>query len=219
MGNPRPLAADDVISQLPRGPHRLAREEVLASQRGRMLSAIAEAVAEKGYAATTVADVVGRAGVSRKTFYEHFADKEECFLASYDEGAKAIFAAMAGAADGHATWRDQLDAVLGTWLETLDADRAFTRAHMIEFWAAGDAAREDWAQRRDRTGNLLMLLHKRARREDPQVQRVSETIVAAVVGGINRVVISHLLSGDKRPLTALKPELVRFVSLTLAAPH
>ena len=88
MGNPRPLAADDVITQLPRGPHRLAREEVLASQRGRMLAAIAEAVAEKGYAATTVADVVGRAGVSRKTFYEHFADKEECFLAAWDAGRR-----------------------------------------------------------------------------------------------------------------------------------
>ena len=207
------------IEVLPRRRPGTFREELRESQRGRLICAIVDTVAAKGYAATSVADVIAAAGVSRATFYAHFTDKEDCFLASYDEGAKAIFAAMAGAADGHATWRDQLEAVLGTWLATLDADRAFTRAHMVEFWAAGDAARERWTQRRDQTGSLLMLLHKRARREDSQVQRVSETIVAAVVGGINRIAISHVLSGDERPLTDLTPELVRFVALTLAARH
>ena len=68
------------IRPLPRRPRGLTRDEVLASQRGRMIAAMAETVAAKGYAATTVADVVARAGVSRKTFYEHFADREECFL-------------------------------------------------------------------------------------------------------------------------------------------
>jgi AcrR family transcriptional regulator len=205
------------IEVLPRRPRGTFREELRESQRGRMICAVVDTVAAKGYAATAVADVIAAAGVSRATFYAHFTDKEDCFLASYDEGAKAIFAAMVGAADGHATWRDQLDAVLGTWLATLDADRAFTRAHMVEFWGAGDAARARWTQRRDRTGGLLMILNKRARKEEPDIKPVSETIVAAVVGGINRIAISHLLSGDERPLTDLKPELVRFVELTLAA--
>src|SRR4051794_31061826 len=65
-------------------PARLRRDEVAASQRGRMLRAMAEAASERGYVNTVVSDVVERAGVSRKTFYEHFTDKEECFLASYD---------------------------------------------------------------------------------------------------------------------------------------
>jgi AcrR family transcriptional regulator len=193
------------------------REELRESQRGRLICAVVDTVAEKGYPATSVADVIAAAGVSRATFYAHFADKEECFLASYDEGAKAIFSAMVGSADGHATWREQLDAVLGTWLETLDADRAFTRAHMIEFWGAGDAARERWASRRSSTEGLLMRLHKRARSEEPDVEAVSETIVAAVVGGINRIAITHVLSGSPDPLVSLKPDLVRFVELTLAA--
>src|SRR3954465_9903368 len=71
---------------LPRGPHGLERDVVLASQRGRMLGAMADAVARKTYAGTTVADGVAGAGVSRKTFYEHFRDKEECFLAGFDAG-------------------------------------------------------------------------------------------------------------------------------------
>ena len=74
---------------LPRGPHRLAREVVEASQRGRLLDAMARVVAEKGYGAASVADVIARAGVSRQTFYVHFRDKLDCFLAAYDTFAGA----------------------------------------------------------------------------------------------------------------------------------
>jgi AcrR family transcriptional regulator len=193
------------------------REELRASQRGRLISAVADSVAAKGYAATSVADIIALAGVSRATFYTHFTDKEDCFLASYDAGAKAIFDAMAEAAVGLETWQETLDAVLSTWLEVLQADLAFTRAHMIEFWAAGEPARERWAQRRDRTAGLLKLLHERARKEDPEVVAVSDTLVAAVVGGVNRVVISHVLSGAEEPLISLKPELLRFIEMTLAS--
>jgi AcrR family transcriptional regulator len=205
------------ITVLPRHPIPNLRAGLRASQRGRLICAITDAVAERGYPATTVADVTERAGVSRKTFYEHFHDKEDCFLAAYDTGAKAIFEAMADAGGGLEDWREALDAVLSTWLGFLDADLAFTRAHMIEFWAAGDAARERWKQRRDRTTSLLQLLHERARAQDPKVVPVSGTVVAAVVGGVNRVVISHLLAGEKAPLATLKPELLSFIELTLIA--
>ena len=92
-----------------------------------------------------------------------------------------------------------------------------TRAYMIEFWGAGDAARERWKLRRDRTGELMKTLHKLARKEDPSIVRVSDTVVGAVVGGVNRVLISHVLSGDPAPLRTLKPELLRFIKLTLAS--
>jgi AcrR family transcriptional regulator len=154
--------------------------------------------------------------VSRKTFYDHFADKEACFLASYDAGAAAIYEAMVSAAEGLDAWEEILDAVFGTWLEFLAADLAFTRAYMIEFWAAGDAARERWKQRRDRTGGLLRALHERARTADPDIVPVSDTLVAAVVGGVNRVVVSHVLEAGDAPLTELKPELLRFIRMTLA---
>jgi AcrR family transcriptional regulator len=205
------------IEVLPRPAHSSAREELRASQRGRLICAIADSVADKGYTDTTVADVIATAGVSRRTFYEHFADKQDCFLAAYDAGAEATYTAMVEAAEGHADWQEILDAVFGTWLEFLQADLAFTRAYMIEFWAAGDAARERWKARRDRTAGLLKTLHKRARKEDPSIVPVSDTVVAAVVGGVNRVVISHVLAGDPRPLTDLKPELLSFIRMCLAA--
>ena len=83
---------------LPRGRHHLSREEVTGSQRERMLQAIVELVAESGYAGTTVGGIAARAGVSRTTFYEQFATKEECFQAAYDavveQMVEAIVAAM-----------------------------------------------------------------------------------------------------------------------------
>src|SRR5436305_4647797 len=96
-----PSVTPDPPRQLPRGPHRLAREVVLASQRGRLLDAMAEVVADRGYAASTVADVIARAGVSRKTFYEHFRDKEGCFLAAYDVGVDLLLEAVASAGSEH----------------------------------------------------------------------------------------------------------------------
>jgi len=204
------------VQVLPRGPHLSVRDELRASQRGRLICAIADSVAAKGYPDTSVADVIALAGVSRRTFYEHFKDKEECFLAAYDEGAKATYDAMVEAAEGLDDWRVILDAVLTTWLEYLQADLAFTRAYMVEFWAAGDAARQRWMRRRDRTGGLLKTLHEMARKEDPRIVPVSDTVVAAVVGGVNRVLISHVLENRSEPLTELKPDLVRFIKMSLA---
>jgi AcrR family transcriptional regulator len=73
-----------VSGRLPRGRHGLPREAVADSQRIRILTAMIEVVAARGYADTRVVDVIGTAGVSRKTFYELFDSKEDCFLAAYD---------------------------------------------------------------------------------------------------------------------------------------
>ena len=89
---------------------------------------------------------------------------------------------------------------------------------MVEFWAAGDAARERWKARRDRTEGLLRALHERVRAEDPRVVPVSDAQVAAVVGGVNRVMLSHVLDDDPRPLDrARSPKLVAFVRRNLAS--
>src|SRR5687768_6636573 len=79
---------------LPRGRHAAAREIVWESQRERMLAAMAEAVAAKGYARVAVADVIALAGVSRKTFYEHFANKDACLLAAFDAGVELLLEAI-----------------------------------------------------------------------------------------------------------------------------
>src|SRR4051812_43743942 len=80
------------------GLRRLRREEVASSQRARLLRAMAEVAAEKGYANTVVADVIARAGVSRRTFYELFRDKQDCFLAAYAETVELLSSGVIAAA-------------------------------------------------------------------------------------------------------------------------
>jgi len=87
----------DEVAQLPRGRHRLSRNDVIASQRERMLVAMAVAVAERGYVRTSVADVIRRARVSRETFYEQFEDKEACFMAAFESAAELTLRAMSDA--------------------------------------------------------------------------------------------------------------------------
>src|ERR1017187_7090424 len=93
-------------STLRPGPSRLPRGQVTEIQRGRMLAAAVEAVEEVGYAHMTVAQVIGRARVSRKTFYDVFADREDCFLAAFDQAIDSAGAVVKAAYEEEAGWRD-----------------------------------------------------------------------------------------------------------------
>jgi AcrR family transcriptional regulator len=171
---------------LPRGPHRLAREEVLASQRGRLLDAMAEVVAERGYGATTVADVIEHAGVSRRTFYEHFADKEACFLAAYDTGVEILMATMR---EG-----DPIRA----YLETLSAEPAFARTFLIEIGAAGPRA----IARRQEVHEAFAATIR------PTSLRSEGPLALAIVGALNEVVTREVARGRTAELPALERFLV-----------
>lgn len=89
-----PLNPETDDEALPRGPHALSREQVQAAQQQRLLKAMAYCVGEKGYLQTSVADVLGRAGVSRATFYALFKDKESCFIVAYQAAAEQVVGAM-----------------------------------------------------------------------------------------------------------------------------
>ncbi len=179
---------------LPRGPHHLAREEVLASQRVRMLDAIAEVVAAKGYGAATVADVVERAGVSRKTFYEQFRDKEACFLAAYDAGVDSLIATMRAVGD-------DVRARIRAYLETLAAEPAFARTFLIEIGAAGPRA----LARRDEVHDAFAALTADA----------PAHAALAAVGAANEVVTRLVRDGRTAELPSLEDVLVRvYAALT-----
>ena len=207
---------------LPRGPHRLPRHEVLESQRGRMLEAIAEAVAEKGYAATTVGDVVGGAGVSRKTFYEHFVDKEECFLAAWEAGVDILFAAIEHAQRDVRDPIERLRLGVRGYLSTLADEPAFARTFLIEVVAAGPRMEARRAGVHARFADLLADQHEQARRELETMPRVDPPIFRATVGAINELVSDYVRSGRTAELpdledTILQVELVLFAGHELAA--
>ncbi len=119
-----------LYERLPHGPHRLGAEEVVRNQRNRMHGAMIEAVALNGYERTSVKQVVGLAGVSRRSFYEQFANKQECFLATFDviaaRGAGRVSAAFR-ATDGDVQTR--LHAAFGELTQAISTNRK--SAHLV----------------------------------------------------------------------------------------
>ena len=177
-------------NRLPSGRHGLSREEVVASQRARLIEAMAQVVAEKGYPATTVADVVELAGVSRRTFYEQFADKEACFLGAYDAGLTAVLSRIGAAVetDSGAGWRDRARAGVEAFLALLASEPAFARALQVEILTAGQAALDR------RAGMLVMFsgiwrnVHERARAEEPALPPLPDEFFTILAAGLEEVI-------------------------------
>jgi AcrR family transcriptional regulator len=220
MGDVRPLSAGGEIKRLPRGPHRLAREEVLASQRARMLEAMAHAVAAKGYAATTVADVVGGAGVSRKTFYEHFQDKEDCFLAAFDAGVGVLVNAVERATlEATGEWREHIRAGVHAYLTTLASSPDFARTFLIEVLAAGPNALERRAEVHGRFAELLKKLHETYRVDHPdEIPELPDEVFVAVVGAVNELVSDRVRKGRTAELPELAP-VISYLQIAFLAGH
>jgi AcrR family transcriptional regulator len=183
----------------------------MASQRGRMLEAMAEAVAEKGYPATTVADVIGRAGVSRKTFYEQFRDKEDCFLAAYDTGVELLLDALRGAGSDEEDLLERARKRTRAYLETLASEPAFARTFMIEVAAAGPAALARRDAVHERFADLL-----REQVQAAGLPELPDDIYLAAVGATDLLVPRLVARGRTAEVPQLE-DVVLQVQLSLLA--
>ena len=177
-------------NRLPSGRHGLTREAVVTSQRTRLIDAMAQIVAEKGYPATTVADVVECAGVSRRTFYEQFDDKEACFLAAYDAGLAAVLGRVSEAVEVNPTagWRERARLGVEAFLALLASEPAFAQALQVEILTAGPAALDR------RTGMLAMFagiwrnVHERARAEEPALPALPDEVFTILSAGLEELI-------------------------------
>jgi AcrR family transcriptional regulator len=184
----------DILAVLPRGRHAAPRAVVRETQRARMLEAMVGAVADKGYARVAVADVIQRAGVSRKTFYEQFANKEDCFLAAYDAGVDGLLAAIDDAlAELAPDWLAASRRAVEVYLARMAASPAFARAFLIEVLGAGPPAlaRRDVVQ--GRFADQLAAIHRRARLDIPEIPELAPHTFRAAVGAVNELVTAHVL--------------------------
>jgi AcrR family transcriptional regulator len=195
---------------LPRGRHAAPREVVAESQRERLLVAMADAVAVKGYANVAVADVIERAGVSRRSFYEHFGNKEECFLAAYDAGVEGLLDAIAEAEAEAAARSDGAGGLLaaaraGTevYLQLLADNPAFARTFLIEVLGAGpDAlARRDAVH--ERFAARLAEAHAAIAAAAGGLATPAPYIFRAAVGAIHELVTQRLLADGPEALLEL----------------
>lgn len=196
------------LDRLPSGRHRLTRAAVAQSQRGRLLFAIAQVVAEKGYAAVTVADIVDRASVSRSTFYEQFEDKEACFLAAFNFAVEYVLGQMrdaweAGGGGGGGTWRDHVRSDLATYLDVLASEPAFARALHLESLAAGPATLERRAQMLALFSDRARRLHALAREQEPALAPLPDTAFLIHTGGLDELVRDWLRTRSAETLPEL----------------
>jgi AcrR family transcriptional regulator len=197
------------VATLPRGRHRLSREEVAESQRGRLLLAMAQVVAEEGYLNATVADVSGRAGVSTRTFYEHFATKEDAFLASHAACIDALVGIMSSAV-GSSRGRPitRFARVLRAYLDALADEPVLARTFLIEVYAAGPRAMRQRLDAQARFADLLAETLDFTKRDRFQVE--------ALVGAISSLVTNRVSVGDYAGLAALHGQIIRFTERQLA---
>jgi AcrR family transcriptional regulator len=206
-------ASPDIPRRLPRGTHGLDRDVVEASQRTRLLEAVGRAVAERGYAAATIDDVVRRAGVSKKTFYEHFADKQDCFLAAYEAASEELLERVREAHATHDDWLERTRAGVRAYLRWLAAEPALARVFLIEVAAAGPQALERRERLRDRYAELI-------RERRPKAQpRLPIEIFHAVVAAVDDVVVRHIRESGAEDLPSLEPVLVYLQTALLAGPE
>lgn len=190
---------------LPRGRHGLPRGFVVENQRKRIFYSLAAVCAVKGYAQIRVQDIIDHAGVSRRTFYDLFADKEECFLAAYDVILARVFDHVDAAyRTGQLPWAQRVAAALRALIEQYDADPGLARLVMVEVHAAGQRALE----RRDAALRRFSVFFDAGAAELPPSMSGRELLAQAVTGGLYETLFTYIVTGRIDRLPDLLPDLL-----------
>jgi len=191
------------------------RHHVSQIQRARILSAMLDVCAQRGASSVTVAHVVGRAGVSRRTFYELFDNCEECFLAAFEEGLARISAAVLPAWQGQGAWRERVRASLVELLSFLDSDPVTGRLVVVETLGAGPRA----LQRRGQVLALLIAAVEEGRTEAKRAHEPPPLTGEGAVGAVASVLYGRMLAGPRmgddrsEPLIELTGPLMSMIVL------
>jgi AcrR family transcriptional regulator/DNA-binding MarR family transcriptional regulator len=185
------------------------RDRVTEIQRSRLLTAASEALEEVGYPRMTVAEIISRAGVSRKTFYDAFADREDCFLTVLEE-TLARAAALAGDAYYERRhWRAGIRSALGRLLVLMESEPALARLWIAETLKGGQRVLERRAQVLERLADLI----GEGRTATTAACAPPEVVAVGVVGGALEIVHARLLSSSEEPLTDLLGPLMYMIVL------
>jgi AcrR family transcriptional regulator len=191
--------------QLPRGRHGLPRAFVVSNQRERIIDALAVVCAAKGYSAATVEDVIAQAGVSRRTFYDLFSSKQECFLVAYELVMDRVVQAVERSyAREDCEWSQRMTRLLQTLLSQLAAEPELARLVMVDVLAAEQAAleRRDAALRRFEvffsTGAMGLQIPDQERR----------LLARAVIGGLAEALYNRIATGETDRLPDAGPDLL-----------
>lgn len=198
-------SADEGLRRLPPGRHGLPREFVIQNQRERLAAAMIATVAERGYHATTIAHIAELAGISRRTFYGYFSDKEACFSDTYEMVAEFLLGAMAEEGESEKRWAPRVRAELAALLAVFAANPDLARFALAAPPAAGG---EIAAKYRSFLDRLLAALTEG---RPGNTRRPSEAAEHGVAGGTAALIVDKVAAGEGEQLTELVPDLVELV--------
>lgn len=163
-------------------------QSVNAEHRARVLEGMAQAVSRKGYADTTIADIVGEASVSRRTFYEHFGSKAECLIALYGAASHNALKVLREAIDPRQPWRAQVEGALRAYLECLASNPPLVRTLFIEILHLGPEGLRARRRINDEIADFILQVVN-APGQGPSITR---DMAVAIVGGINELVLEYI---------------------------
>jgi AcrR family transcriptional regulator/DNA-binding MarR family transcriptional regulator len=174
-----------------------------------MLAAAVEVVEEMGYAQMTVAQVIGRAKVSRKTFYDVFADREDCFLAAFEQAVAQARVPVSEAYERETGWRDGIRSALARLLIFMDDEPGLAKLCVVESLGAGARVLEHRAQVLEELAEVV----DRGRSVTNATREPPEVTAEGIIGAVFAVLHTRLLEGGGKPLTDLLRPLMSMIAL------
>jgi AcrR family transcriptional regulator len=193
--------------RLPHGPHGMDREDVARHQRARLYGGMIESIAERGYRATTVAHVIGLAGVSRRAFYEQFSNKEDCFVATYDIVVARSRKRVLEAWGKERGWANRLHAACKVFLDDIAADPKGAHLVLVDSLGIGAKSRE----RLHLAGTSYERLVAGAFKHSPESAPLPAIASRAIVGGVRHVVFNRIRDTRVPELRTLADEVLDWV--------
>jgi AcrR family transcriptional regulator len=212
---------EDVLSLLPerlglpRGRAALPESEVAASQRGRIMQAVSDEVADMGYARTTVAGITGRARVSRTTFYQCFADKEESFAAAYESISEQLVQVIReqAATIPDSAWQERIRLGAQALTESLETRPSFARSFMVEVHAAGDRLLERRDRVVERHARSLAHVANLAAAAGAPVRIPTELEVVGAIGATEELIAREIRNTSPRARLSLRSVVAPVVTI------
>jgi AcrR family transcriptional regulator len=195
--------------QLPSGRADLPEPLIAHSQRERILTAMAQTCAAKGYGATTITDIVQSAGVSRATFYELFKDKEDCLQASMELSLAEAMGRIVEVYSPDKPWATMVRDAAATFLELLATRPNFARMALIEAPAAGGRSFEMYASGK----RVLQALLDRGRGDPIEEQAIPSSAGRGALAAAESLIVGQILAGNTERLTELLPDIVYIVTI------
>jgi AcrR family transcriptional regulator len=182
--------------------------------RERLIAAMATSIEEKGYRDTTVADVVRIARTSRRNFYEHFADRDACFLALFDATNEAMMREIADAVQFDRPLDEQVDRAVDAYIDNVAATPALYRSFVRELPGLGQAGADRGLATLERFAEMLVGFVESGRQAQPEIalRPLAMDTAIIIVGGLRELLVIALQRGrDMRELRASAGETIKAI--------